>query len=251
MANNKEKIIPVEICLIKTIRRRNEIYDETLYNYLERIDRRLTENQSMAIFRSYGWFDYVSLLFYPHTRCHVSISEYNNDEYKYDSGLPIMSTSFMAWYPFKTDTANNEKNPYLKTVALLREVLGKLTIEKKENIEQNTLTNIILKDDMKAAKKDNGVFNRIYAPKNITCVLSFIKLSEYMPIQINKQVVENYDEILCGFIIFNYLGIWDLSILAVLDKRINIDKYKELFLINKDLPIEQSSSIILTQVEFL
>jgi hypothetical protein len=87
-------------------------------------------------------------------------------------------------------------------------------------------------------------------------IMSFIKLKENEENNDKGNNKENNttnssnsenEEVLNNFIIFDYLGIWDIVVLASLEYK-KLKDYKDKFLINESLPIAQTSSIILIPV---
>ena len=271
--------IPVEIRLIKFPPRHIDNRCN-IKRYLEYLKERYKnqyayKNEPKIItFRCYGWFDYLLLIFHPHIRCLENLGR----EIRGDDNCGVMTTSFVLWT--SKDINSSDGNQRCKYYQLIDKIYDNLLNLSKNRNDSNPTENgyannddllgciksVIFNDSHRCldnylinlGESEGNIYPKFYASgldedgktENELCyIMSFIKLKENEENNTpNSRVDDNGNsKILNDFIIFDYLGIWDIVVLASLEYK-DLKNYKNKFLVNESLPIAQTSSIILIPV---
>lgn len=227
--------VPVEMSFLKAPRRENDV--KIIEKYAK--EKAKPGGKEPILFRTYGWFDALMIIRSPKSRCSIPANQPKNSE-----SDKIMETSFMGWYYERGKYPDDQRTPYCGRVNELRRRLWEIT----ENRECEKIV-------WEGEYRENGIIK----PEGLF-ILSFIKLVEYSGSNTTESNNQNAVDssgasskspILEKFMIIDYLGLWDIAILAKLRKDVSdsyelLEKYKYKFLVSAN-EILQSSSIVLTQ----
>ena len=136
--DNNNDLIPVEIRLIKFSPKYGKDKNasqnrecKNIMKYLKdlksryKCDNKYEKQPKIIIFRCYGWFDYLLLIFHPHIRCLENYECWGNRGYG-----GVMTTSFVLWTSKYINIKNNKKNYYYELINKIYNHLGDLCSNK-------------------------------------------------------------------------------------------------------------------------
>jgi hypothetical protein len=115
--NDDDKIIPVEIRMLKFPPKRSDItrYLKYFGDRYEKYNTDVDTEPKIIVFRCYGWFDYLLLIFNPHIRC---IENYDCKYQEIIENKGVMTTSFVLWMSKEYNNSENNANSNLNLLSL-------------------------------------------------------------------------------------------------------------------------------------